>query len=300
MIVRPKSGLRDILFAVRGSIIRRAAAPVVFITALACGAVAWTQFHRDPLSGLGTAPFTLIGISLSIFLSFRNSACYDRWWEGRKQWGNLLIEARSFAREVVCIAPEPARERLLQGICGFAHALAARLRGEDEVAAASAWMPDTVCFRGHPNVTDAILAQVGAECSALAAGAKISKWRYIVIEARLVGLSSVQAGCERIKNTPLPFAYTLLIHRTTYLFCTLLPFGLAAQLGWFTPLLVAVISYALFGLDALGDELEEPFGRDENDLPLESLVRTVEREMLAALGETRLPAPIPVVDFLLP
>ncbi len=299
MIVRPRAGLRDILFAVRGSIIRRAAAPVVVITALAFGAVAWTQFHRDPLSGLGTEPFTLIGISLSIFLSFRNSACYDRWWEGRKQLGDLLIEVRSFAREVACVAPEPTHERLLQGICGFVRALAARLRDEDEVAAASVWMPDIVCLRGHPNVTNAILAKVGAECSALAAGAKLSEWRYIVIETRLAGLTSVQAGCERIKNTPLPFAYTLLIHRTTYLFCTLLPFGLAAQLGWFTPLLVAVISYALFGLDALGDELEEPFGREENDLPLEALVRTVEREMLAALGETKLPAPIPVVNFLL-
>jgi putative membrane protein len=299
MIVRPRANLRDIMFAARGSIFGHVVWRVLLVTALSCGTVYWTRFHNDPLSQLGAAPFTFIGVSISIFMSFRNSTCYERWWEGRRLWGQLIIEARSLARETMMLRDDPARERILRGVCGFANALAARLRGMDETAAAAPWLAQPELLVNQPNITNAVLAQVGEECSVLAEQGRISEWRYTVLEARLVALSGVQAGCERIKVTPLPFAYTLLIHRTNYLFCFLLPFGLSEQLGWATPLLVAVVSYAFFGLDALGDELEDPFGNDENDLPLSAMARTIERDMLAALGVATLPEPLVPVDFVL-
>jgi putative membrane protein len=109
----------------------------------------------------------------------------------------------------------------------------------------------------------------------------------------------LQAGCERIHTTPLPFAYTLLLHRTAYVFCILLPFGLAGLLGWATPILSAIVSYTFFGLDALGTNLEDPFGLDANDLPLNALVRIVERDVLAALGEESLPPMLQPVDYVL-
>jgi putative membrane protein len=112
-----------------------------------------------------------------------------------------------------------------------------------------------------------------------------------MIDARIAGMGAIQAYCERIRATPLPFAYTLLLHRTAYLFCILVPFGFASTLGWFTPLLAAIIAYTFFGLDALGNELEEPFGRAANDLPLDALVRTIEIDLLPAAGE---PAPPPL------
>ena len=102
----------------------------------------------------------------------------------------------------------------------------------------------------------------------------------------------MQAARERIKTTPLPFAYSLLLHRTALLFCVLLPFGLAPTLGWWTPLLVVIVSYTFFGLDALGDQLEDPFGHDDNDLPLDAMARMVERELLFSLGREDLPPPI--------
>ena len=165
--------------------------------------------------------------------------------------------------------------------------------------ASHAWLAASAIAPSAPNVPDAILTLVGQECSKLVQRDIVTEWRYTLLEARLVSLSGVQAACERINTTPLPFAYTLLLHRTAYLFCLLLPFGLAGLLGWATPLLSAVVSYTFFGLDALGDELEDPFGFDVNDLPLTALVRTVERDLLAALGETDLPPALQPVDFLL-
>lgn len=120
-----------------------------------------------------------------------------------------------------------------------------------------------------------------------------------MLEARLAAISAAQAGCERIKATPLPFAYSLLLHRTCYVFCALLPFGLAGQLGWATPVLVALAAYTFFGLDALGDELEDPFGEDANDLPLDALATVIERDLLAAAGEADLPPSARVVDYVL-
>jgi putative membrane protein len=108
----------------------------------------------------------------------------------------------------------------------------------------------------------------------------------------------VLAACERIRLTPLPFAYTVLLHRTAYLFCLLLPFGLADTLGWFTPVLAGAVAYTFFGLDLLGDELEEPFGTAPNDLPLLALARTAERNLLEALGEPQ-PESLQPVDFVL-
>ena len=110
---------------------------------------------------------------------------------------------------------------------------------------------------------------------------------------------ALQAGCERILTTPLPFAYTLLLHRCAWMFCVLLPFGLASSLGWGTPVLSAVLAYAFFGLDQLGEEMEEPFGLEPNDLPLDAMVRTIEIDQLAATGQQPLPEPLLPRDYLL-
>ena len=95
-----------------------------------------------------------------------------------------------------------------------------------------------------------------------------------ILEERLANLTLIEAGCERIFGTPLPFAYTLLLHRTAYLVCLLLPFGLVEIAGWATPLFTALIAYTFFGLDRISEELEDPFGTEANDLALDSLCRT--------------------------
>jgi putative membrane protein len=235
-------------------------------------------------------PFTLIGLALSIFMNFRNNACYDRWWEARKLWGQLIITARSFSRETLTLGQE-SRERLLLGICGFTRGLAARLCGGDEAGAIGWAVSDAGPI--PPNPTDSVLAELGLQCARLVRDGAIDSIHYSVLELRLTELSQVQAGCERIKSTPLPFAYSLLLHRTAYLFCLLLPFALAPALSWWTILPVIIISYTFFGLDALGDQLEDPFGSDVYDLPLDAMVRTVDRELMFALGRAAL---VPAAD----
>lgn len=295
MIVRPKASLFDVLFAVRGSIAGRVAWRCLFITVLACLIVYFGEAHLKWLSHLGTAPFGLIGIAISVFMSFRNSAAYDRWWEGRKQWGELLVQVRSLCRELSDLDDE-AKNRIFVPLIAYVHALSARLRDEDEIAAAR---QSGITVSAAPNVCDAILRQIGAELLALNKAGELSDWRYSSVAIRMNAISNVQAACERIKTTPLPFAYTLLIHRTVYLFCVLLPFALAPQLDWGTPVIVAFISYTFFGLDAIGDDLAEPFGSADNSLPIRALVRTMERETMDFLGKGPLPDELLPVGYVL-
>jgi putative membrane protein len=110
-------------------------------------------------------------------------------------------------------------------------------------------------------------------------------------------MTGVAAACERIHGTPIPFSYSLLLHRTAYLYCVLLPFGLVDAIGDLTPLVTALVAYTFFGLDALGDEIEEPFGTADHDLPLDAICRTIEIDLRMALGDTALPPPLLPVDY---
>ncbi|KDM90557.1 bestrophin family protein [Photobacterium galatheae] len=298
MIVHPKPKLSDILFSLKGSIAKRIALRSLMVTALASLIVLIEVLYPALFSRVNATPFTLLGISLSIFMSFRNNACYGRWWEGRQAWGKVMIEMRSFARASIAITEPAKREAMLRELCGYAHALNARLRGENEQHAASPWVSNIPGIYGQ-NISDGILRNISRQCSELAESNAISDWRYITLEKCLYGLSEAQATCERIKGTPLPFPYTLLLHRTIYIFCLLLPFAMAEPLGWLAPVFTTIVSYTFFGLDAIGDELEDPFGRDENDLPTDAFVRTIERDLLDALGHTDLPAPLAPVDYVL-
>ena len=296
MIVYSRPDLLRVLFTLKGSIITRIAPRCLSLTALAALIVLIERHYPALFYPVSATPFTLLGLSLSIFMSFRNNACYDRWWEGRKAWGRLLIESRSFIRESVVITDPALRAELLRSLVGFAHALNARLRNEEERPVAQPWLAQTSASH---NLCDSILQGIGAHCSRLAQQQAISEVRFTQLEQRLVGLSEVQATCERIKTTPLPFPYTLLLHRTIYIFCLLLPFALAEPLGWLAPLFTTLVSYTFFGLDAIGNELEDPFGRDENDLPTDALVRALERDVLGALGHEPLPPVLAPVEHVL-
>ena len=299
MIVRPKPGPLAVLFAIRGSILPQIAPRVAGIALLSLAVAFAARWWPGHTPDLGVSPFALLGIVLSIFLGFRNSACYDRWWEARKQWGELIVELRCLARDATTLLHDPAiAERVVRAGVGFAQALALRLRGRPQ-AAALAWLPEAsrAGLAGRVNLPQAILQGVGLELANCVRTGTLSDMLYQPFSARLAALTAVQTACERIANTPVPFAYTLLVHRTAMLFCLLLPFGLVGALGMATPLVTAILAYAFFGLDALGTELEAPFETTANGLALDAMVRTAEIDLLEALGVAELPQPLQPAGF---
>ena len=128
----------------------------------------------------------------------------------------------------------------------------------------------------------------------------LSDYHVARLEQSLEELTSIQGGCERIANTPFPFSYSFLIHRITAFYCLLLPFGIVDLVGIETPAVTFLISYAFLGLDAIGDEVEDPFGTEDNDLPLDAISRNIEIDILQMVGESGVPLPIkPTSNILL-
>lgn len=286
MIDRERPRGLKLLFVWRGSVVARILPQILGFALYAAGVVAVTQALGLGFSNAGVAPFALVGVTLSVYLSFRNNAAYDRWWEARRLWGQIVAEARTLPRATEALLPEPgARRRFLMSFLAFCHLLRGRLRDIDAQGEAGTFVPDP------PRSATEALRRMGSELAGLRRTGALDPIGHRILEERLTALTQVEAGCERIAGTPLPFAYTLLLHRTAYIFCLLLPFGLVASAGWATPLFTALIAYTFFGLDRLSEELEEPFGTEANDLALDSLCRTCEISVLEALGE---PAPPPL------
>jgi ion channel-forming bestrophin family protein len=299
MIIRPRPSFLQLFFITRGSIVPRIA-PLLLGFAVYSALVVLVARHFDiDFGASATAPFTLLGVALSIFLGFRNNAAYDRWWEARKLWGQLVFEIRNLTRSSLALLPADSGEArpLLMRALAFCHYLRGQLRNTDVAAQVAPFLgSDAAASAAYGNKADAVLRDMGRRIGRLRAAGHIEPMDYRILDERLSSLAALQAGCERIANTPLPFAYTLLLHRAAYVFCMLLPFGLAAGLGWVTPLFTVVIAYSFFGLDALSSELEDPFGIEMNDLPLDRMCRVCEISVFEALGEPA-PEPMKEVDF---
>ncbi len=292
MIVRDKPSVWELMTALRGSVVPQILRPVLFLVAFALALVAldhlWPVVPR-----LDGSAFAVFGIGLSLFLGFRNNAAYDRWWEARKLWGGLLADMRSLAREVAVFCPDPRiAERLLRGALVFLHAHRLNLRGLPMTDARVA----AVAGAAHPPC--AALDALNAEVAAAHRAGVIDGFGARALSGRFGSMALQQAGCERIAGSPLPFVYSLLIYRTTYLYCLLLPLALNATTGWMTPVFVGVVAYMFLGLAEVTEELSHPFGTTQNGIALDAICRAAEISLAPHLGEAPPPPLAPVDHYL--
>lgn len=295
MIVRDKPTPWQVFFVLRGSIVPRILPQILGIAGLSVVVVYLARTGVFSATPVAPIALSVIGAALSIFAAFRNSACYDRWWEARKVAGQLVIAARNLARTARSYARD---ERIPRRCIAFVRLTRDLLRGNapgvDDLPPGER---EAVARASNP--PNRLLDFMSADIASCVASRRLAPPIAQVLEECVGQLSASLASLERTRATPMPFTYTLLVHRTAYLFCMLLPFGLADVAGWWTPLLAAVISYTFFGLDAMGDELEAPFGTSGNCLPLDAIARAVEIDILESLGEAHAPAPLRPSEFLL-
>lgn len=304
MIVRPRPHWLRLLVARRGSLLRRILSQQIFVLLLSCAVVMAHGILFHWKVSLTSAPFSLMGVALAIFLGFRINASYDRYWEARKLWGAVLIEARNLARQSMTLPAsfEAARVRpFVLGLAAFATAMRNQLRGDAPERGMAGLLPEAVFaeLRGARFMPALILLWLGQQLGELRRGGGIEPILAQHMEAGLDRLSESLGGCERIAGTPLPFTYTVILHRSCYVYCILLPFGLVDTIGWMTPMVVGFVSYTFFALEALSDELEDPFGLLPNDLALDAIVAGVESSMREMLGDPLAPVPQPDAHFIL-
>lgn len=302
VIIRPRPHWIHLLFVRRGSLVHRILSQQLFILVLSCAVViAHGQFFHWKVT-LTSGPFSLMGVALAIFLGFRINASYDRYWEGRKQWGMVLVEARNLARKALAqIEPKENVRTFVLALAGFAATMRNQLRGYPSRQGTEALLPESLrqqiaSARFAPAI---VLLWLGNWLGDARRSGRLNPVLVQTMEESLDGLSLAIGSCERIASTPLPFTYSVILHRSAYLYCMLLPFGLVDQIGWMTPLVVTFVSYTFFALEALSDEIEEPFGLATNDLALDAIVTTIEASMRELLGEPLPPKPMPNAEFVL-
>lgn len=289
MIIRDKSNSFSLLFAWHGTILPKVLPALIFVILISTLLVYLSSHHYFSFPAVPAIGFTVFGIILSIFLSFRNTACYDRWWEGRKLWGALIATSRHISRDSHVLADDE-RNLMMYRVMLFTNLLRNRLRNQFQ---AIDFYQDKVNFNTqefaqlatHINAPQFVLEDIQKSLVQYLKSGEISDIIYHDLKQHVIELGAIQAGCDRILSTPLPYSYSVLLHRTVYCFCIILPFSLESTLGFWTPVIVGLIAYLFLGLNALSAELEEPFGLQENDLALDSMTRLIEREMLSSLGE---------------
>lgn len=314
MVVRPHLHWFRMLLAWRGSVLPQLLPRLFLIFCVSLVAMA-VHAHLLPISvNLSTTPFSLVGIALAVFLGFRNNASYDRYWEARKLWGQLLNTSRSLVRQALTLprgdgangggADANVRE-FAQVVAALAHALRHQLRHTDAREDLAARLPAplferVMAARYRPIAIVQWLGEwVQRRVSHDGQQGTLDAYAALAFDHNLNALSNVIGGCERIASTPLPFAYSVMIQRTVYFFCAALPFGLVESIGNFTPVFAVFVAYAFMAHEAIASQLEDPFGTEDNDLALNALSAMIEDAVRDLLGEPSLAGGKGAQDFIL-
>lgn len=282
MIRRPIEPLK-MLFVVQGSYFKRLIVPQVLLFIFSF-LIYFYQTHiaTEPVP-LNPSVFAILGISLAIFHGFCNNAAYDRFWEGRKLWGTLVWLSRNIARQVLTLPNVSMAEKqaFIRHQIAFVHSLRQQLRGEDNTANLQRLLTveEQQAVVGQNFIALRLTQIMGQMLANWQDEQKIDVWQWQSLDNTLGEIAHIQAGCERINNTPIPYAYFVLLHRTVYLYCFMLPFGLGNTIGWVTPFVVSFVGYTFMALNEIVDEISEPFGTGENELPLGMMCDTIETQL---------------------
>jgi putative membrane protein len=305
VIVRDKPTAWELFFVLRGSVVPQIYPQIAAVAGLSLIVMALQRSALIHIATITPLALSVIGAALAIFAAFRNAAAYDRWWEARKLLGLLVIDTRALARQsrsYIAVVPGDETPRRIALRCiAFFYVVRDYLRGQpiSEDTAGHLLPEEHAALTMSRNPPNLLLEFFSADIAAVLAAGRLSPQMAQTLEDRVQSLSAAFASAERTKVTPMPFVYTLLVHRTAYLFCFLLPFGLADSSGYWTPWLAAIVSYTFFGLDAIGDELSSPFANSANTMPLDAMARVVEINILESLGEKDLPEPLKPKNFVL-
>ena len=295
MIVRPHEHWLTRIFVWHGSVLSKIFSRLLLNFLLSVAVIGLLPWYSSLGIKLTVAPFSILGVAIAIFLGFKNNACYARYVDARQLWGHLMIASRSLLREVKnTLPPGTDVAPFVRLQIAFAHSLRMQLRRLPQQETLARYLtPEQLAeVLAVQSPANRIVLLMGNWLAEQRRQGALSDILFSSLSDRLNDVSGVLAGCERIANTPVPFAYSLILHRTVYLFCIMLPFALVGDLHYMTPFVSVLISYTFISLDALAEELEEPFGMENNDLALDAISNAIETDLLQMNDEQQVPARI--------
>ncbi len=235
-----------------------------------------------------TVMHSILGFVISLLLVFRTNTAYDRWWDGRKMWGELVNNSRNLMMKINAYLPAEERElkndfRIL--VSNFAFALKGHLRGQVKVEELEEHprLPATD-FKLVDHIPNKIALQLYCEVDKMVKQQLISEERLLSLNEELRSFTNIAGACERIKKTPIPYSYSSFIKRIIFIYVITLPIGLIHDMKWATIPIVLFIFYAFASLELLAEEIEDPFGTERNDLPIDELAHTIRKNLKEIVG----------------
>jgi putative membrane protein len=260
--------------------------PLMLAVAVFSGLVAFAELSFFQLSkssyvtNIGMM-HSLLGFVLSMLLVFRTNTAYDRWWEGRKLLGSLTNVSRNLAMKIKALKLTEEDVRFFEyGIPKYAFALKEHLR-ERMYFGKNSLLIEVEEGKHIPNQIAGSLISRFYEL--LEKGA-ISQEQFIVLSGDFNQFTDICGACERIKNTPIPYSYSAFIKKFIFIYVITLPFGWVFSLGYFVVPIVPFILYVLASLELIAEEIENPFGEDANDLPVDQICNNIEKHVEEILG----------------
>ena len=235
--------------------------------------------NTEPLESLMQV-YSLVGFVLSLLLVFRTNTAYDRWWEGRKKWGELVNNSRNLAIKlsVFCKRPED-KEYFKRMISNYPFAMKEHLREGVDLKLLDLTNQEEVEISSYGHKPNYIIKCLYNRIEALKNEGGISEEAMIVIDVNMKSLSDIIGACERIKNTPIPYSYSMFFKKFIFLYVTTLPLAFVDSFGYYSSLVAIFVFYVLVSMEVLAEEIEDPFGKDDNDLPTDGLSQKIKENV---------------------
>ncbi len=226
-------------------------------------------------SGSTTVLHALLGTVLGLVLVFRSNSAYERWWEGRKLWGSLVNESRSIAIKINAFLPDTeskSRVFFAKSIANYVYTLKGHLRGKvnlSEVEATESLSIEDLSQVKHiPNI---IANSIYTKVIHLYQQHLISGEQLIILDKEIKSFTDIVGACERIKNTPIPYSYSMFMKKFIFIYTMTMPLGFITTFNYWTIPIVMFVFYVLVSIELIAEEIEDPFGMDSNDLPMEEM-----------------------------
>ena len=223
----------------------------------------------------------LLGFVISMLLVFRTNTSYDRWWEGRRLLGALTNVSRNFAIKIKSLKLDPAHLEFFDyAIPKYAFAMKEHLR-EKQYFGKNSFLIEV---DGGKHIPNQVAASMSSRIFELQASGAISNEQLIILNGDVQQFTDICGGCERIKKTPIPYSYSAFIKKFIFIYVITLPFGWVFSLGYFVVPIVPFILYVLASLELIAEEIENPFGQDANDLPVDEICNNIEKHVSEILN----------------
>lgn len=260
--------------------------PTILLVGIYCYGVYYLEVEylhlnsKSSISNIGMI-HSLLGFVLSLLLVFRTNMAYDRWWEGRKLWGKLVNDSRNFVIKINSILPEndvKNRTQIAKYLRFFPYFLASHLSKESTRLVLDEDFSDLQKELQHHPPAELVFL-LTKKLYQLKKENKISDTEMLFLDTQLSGFLDVCGGCERIKNTPIPYSYSSFIKKFIIFYVMALPVANVVNLGGFMIPITMFVYYVLMSLELIAEEIEDPFNNDENDIPMEAISQNIERSI---------------------